>query len=54
MTHIISAALMFTVYTQNFWVRLTLAMGHSGIISKLTPIPPTLRYESNNRDVVDV
>lgn len=33
---------------------LTLAEGHSGIISTLAPIPLASRYGRNNRDVVDV
>lgn len=33
---------------------LTLAEGHSGIISMLAPIPPASHYGRNIRDVVDV
>lgn len=57
MTHGASATLMCTVYSRFLGNSLTLAAGHSGIISMLAPIPQTSRYMGgggNIRDVVDV
>lgn len=45
MTHGTSATLMCAVYSQFLGKSLTLAAGHSGIISTLAPIPRTSRYE---------